>query len=162
MALGRILVALGVLFTVGCSRVEAPPSPPPPPPDVVLTDTQISGCYERVPAATGEPRAPWEPPAWFILRNEKDVRPEGNPPRGHKVTQAASYRAWGRWERTENTAIRVTWTNEYQGIRVTLRRSSADGLWRGQTEPFSDDGLAPPGTEISVRQVSDVACEQKP
>ena len=68
----------------------------------------------------------------------------------------------GRWERTENTAARVIWTNEYKGIRLTLRRSSTDGLWRGRTEPFSDDGLAPPGTEISVRRISDAACELKP
>ena len=160
MALGRILAALGVLFTFGCSRVEAPPAPPPPPPDLILTDSQIAGCYERVPAATGEPRAPWEPPAWFFLSNEKDVRPEGNPPRGHKVTQPANYRAAGHWERTGNTTIRVTWTTDYHGIRVTLRRGSTDGLWRGRTEPFSDDGLAPPGTDISVRRVSE-ACDPR-
>jgi len=162
MALARILVALAVLFSVRCSQVEAPPAPPPPPPDLILTDSEVAGCYERTEAGTGEPRAPWEPPARFLLSNERDVRPEGNPPGGWKVTQAAGYRAWGRWERTENTAIRVTWTTGYQGIRVTLRRSSADGLWRGRTEPFSDDGLARPGTEISVRQVSDAVCDPKP
>jgi hypothetical protein len=161
MALARILVALAVLFSVHCSRVEAPPAPPPPPPDLILSDSQIAGCYQRIQAGTGEPRAPWEPPARFFLSNERDVRPEGDPPRGRKVTQAAGYRAWGRWERTENTAIRVMWTTDYQGIRVTLRRTN-DGLWRGRTEPFSDDGLVPPGTEVAVRRVSDAHCELQP
>ena len=128
----------------------------------ILTDSQIAGCYEQVAAAPGEPPNPWEPPARFFLSNETDVGPAGNLPRGRRVTQAASYRGRERWERTENTAIRVTWTNEYQGVRVILQRSSTEGLWRGRTEPFSDDGLAPPGTEISVRRVSDVPCEQKP
>lgn len=162
MAVARILGAFALLFFVSCSRVEAPPPPLPPPPDLILTDSQVVGCYERVPAGRGEPSAPWEPPARFFLSNERDVRPVGNPPRGRKVIQAASYRGWGRWERTENTAVRVIWTNEYKGIRLTLRRSSTDGLWRGRTEPFSDDGLAPPGTEISVRRISDAACELKP
>ena len=161
MALARIPAALALLFSVSCSRVEAPPAPPPPPPDLVLTDNQVAGCYERLPAEREQPSGPWEPPARFFLTNETDVGPAGNPPRGRKVTQAASYRAWGRWELTDNTAIRVTWTNESDGIRATLRRSSTDGLWRGRTEPFSDGGLAPPGTEISVRRVSDARCDLK-
>jgi hypothetical protein len=171
MAFARILVALAVVFTVRCSWAEAPPAPPPPSAKQrllaeaqrVLRDTHVPGCYEHVPPERSGPQfrhaAPWQPPERFYLSTDFTTDPPGD---GAKVMRADSYRASGTWRRLDDNTIEVSWSTDFAGVRVTLRRSSTDGLWRGRTQPFSDDGLAPPGTEISVRRVSDVPCEQKP
>ena len=168
MALARTLVALAVLLVVSC-KAEAPPAPPPPPPSVklrllrdaerLLGESKLPGCYEHVPPERGSPpprhAAPWEPPDRFYLSTE------AAPGDRAKVIQADSYRASGTWRRLDDNTIEISWSTDFQWVRLLLRRSS-DSVWRGRTEPFSDDGLAPPGAEISVRRVSDAHCEPNP
>ena len=160
MAVLRLRVAVALLFSISCGREEAPP-PLPPPPDLAHTDTQVAGCYEHVPPEQGGPpmrhAAPWEPPERFYLRRA-EVNAVGNL-RGGRITQANTYRGSGDWIRTDDNAIRLTWTNGSEGIRVTLRRSSTDGWWRGQTEPSSNmGGVVIRSQAVVVRRVADAAC----
>jgi hypothetical protein len=164
MAVSRILLAIALLFSGICGDEDAPPPlPPPPPPDLILTDSQVEGCYEHVPRTPGEPPmrhvAPWEAPERFYLRRS-EISIVNNPPKGGKITQTDTYPASGHWQRTDDNAIRLTWTNGAEGIRVTLRRSSTDGWWRGHTEPFSNmGGVVIRNQVVVVRRVADVACQ---
>ena len=161
MAVLRLWVAVALLFSISCSREEAPP-PLPPPPDLTHTDTQVAGCYEQVLTKPGEPpmrhAAPWEPPERFYL-GRSEISIVNNPPGGGRITQANGYRASGDWIRTDDNAIRLKWTHGSEGIQVTLRRSSTDGWWRGQTEPFSNmGGVVIRSQAVVVRRVADAAC----
>ena len=161
MAVFRTLLVIGLLLPVGCRRGEAPP-PLPPPPDITGASTQLTGCYEHV-AASGEPpvshRAPFSPPERFSLTNELNL---GTDSLGAKIIQPNPYKATGHWERTVGDAIRLTWTNGSEGVRVTLQPSIVDRRWRGQTEGFSNmGGVVVFSHAVVVRRVHDAACREK-
>ena len=121
------------------------------------------GCYERI--ATGWSirfAAPSETPRTFYLTNTLHgvVDLAGVTPRG--VRQADAYRASGSWRLESLDTIQVAWATGFQGVAGTLRRGATEGVWRGRTVPFSDDGIVPLGDDVSVRRVSDQSCDFPP
>jgi hypothetical protein len=159
MAISRGPLVAGVLFSLSCGGPNGLP-PLPPRPEFAVTNNQLSGCYQHVAAATGEPRmshtAPFTPPERFYLTNEANVGPDKL---GKKIVQADSYGASGYWEYTGGDAIRLTWTNGSEGVQVTLHPSFSDRLWRGHTQGFSNmGGVVVFSYAVVVRRVWDGAC----
>jgi hypothetical protein len=164
MAVSRIPLAVALLLSMSCGWEEAPPPLPPPPPPALTLAGSGEGCYEHVPGEPGRPSvrhtAPWELPERFYLGRNEIASGVGNAPKATKITQAGTYRAMGHWQRIDDNAIRLTWTNGSEGVQVALRRSSTDGLWRGQTEPFSNmGGVVIRSQAVVVRRVADAACQ---
>jgi hypothetical protein len=138
--MARILVALALLFSLSC-RAEAPPAPPPPPPpEIILTDSQVMGCYEHVPGHRPMSHvAPWEMPGTFYLTNDISghltndrwgaVATHGRTLPLRWVRQADTYRATGFWLLERPNTIHIRWTPRgEQGLWVTLRRGSTDDV----------------------------------
>lgn len=150
------------LLCVGCAEQDPLPDIPPPSARVTV-ESEFVGCYERI--ATGWSvrfAAPSETPRTFYLTNTLQgvVDLAGVTPRG--VRQADAYRASGSWRLESLDTIHVAWATDFQGVAVTLRRGATDGVWRGRTVPFSDDGIVPLGDDVSVRRVSDQSCDFPP
>jgi hypothetical protein len=151
---------IAFLFCVGCAdRNSLPDAPRPPTP--VTTESQVVGCYQHIPGERPMSHvAPWDMPRTFYLT-------AGPFPSYEKtltlwwVKQASVYRGSGHWRLTGLNTIEIVWSTGFQGVRATLRRGSTDDVWRGRTVPFSDDGIAAAGVDVSVRSVEDSDCDSQ-
>lgn len=129
----RRVFLIASLLCVGCGSQDPLPdisrSPAP-----VTVDSEFVGCYERVGARWSVRFvAPWETPRTFYLANEIQgvVEIDGAPLTLRWVRQVSSYEASGNWRLKGRDTIHVAWTTEFEGVSVTLRRRSADGVWGG-------------------------------
>ena len=161
MAVSRSAFLIAPLFFVACATQEPPPDVPSLPAPVT-TESQVVGCYEEArPEQPSRHVAPWGTPSRFYLTD----RLQGLAPLNvgtvalRWVIQADYYRASGHWRLTGPNTIQIVWTTGFQGVSVALRRGSVDEMWRGGTRPFSDDGRAVPGVEMSARRVRDEDCD---
>jgi hypothetical protein len=164
MGPSRLLFVLALVSSVSCGDAEGLPDLPPPPPGPVVAERQVVGCYEYAPGKSAWPPvryvAPWELPRRFYLTGDLHtvVVSDRRTAVLWKVEQTDSCRGVGTWQLIGHDTIVVAWSNDFEGVRVTLGRSSGRGSWQGRTEPFSETGVVVPGRPVMVRRVRDAAC----
>lgn len=154
-----------IVCSVSCRDPGPIPPVPPPPVTSIFGPSDVLGCYQHVPSRSVMRHAPpWEPPAKFqlVIEARMTVPREGRVVTLRGIRQARSYRADGYWRVTGDGMMEVTWTNGFEGVRLRLQHGTVDDMWRGWTEPYSDDGVAAAGARVSVRRVDAAACRFGP
>jgi len=160
----RVMIRASYVVTLslvnGGGVADAPPAPPAPPRSaIIVSDTEVVGCYEVV-ALRWETPPPklrdlllFEPSQAFFLSAEfhplgrRMITPRG-PDHAH---------TYSGWRVVKQTTIEAVWSAGPDGVRASMHRHPKDpALWEGLAERVSRND--PSQGWIVLRRTSRAPC----